>query len=150
LQVFVNQHGCLPCPANAGDDDSAATAGKAQATGNQVSGSTYCSADTVACDTTLGVVPWADLGLSEDDITDGWSDRIGYAIGGTPCDGGAHQLNNLHGMQYCTRTSATADGLYVLDFDATNYLTDANTVTTAAYVLVSNGQDRVHAVAARS
>ena len=64
LQVYVVQHGCLPCPALGTLTVSSASDGKADASGAfYVAGATFCA--PAACITANAVVPWVDIGLSE-------------------------------------------------------------------------------------
>ncbi len=150
LQAYVTQHSCLPCPADGTLVSTDATAGHALAGGAYVSGTTFCaSADcTITAD---GVVPWLDIGLSEDDVTDAWGSRMRYAVGGcsaltASCDGATtsqtYQVTLVDGMRAATLGTYPSNGLYIADFDTTTPLTNATTKTTAVYVVSSTGPDR--------
>jgi prepilin-type N-terminal cleavage/methylation domain-containing protein len=149
LQVYVIAHACLPCPANGATASTVNTAGHAQdgtGTTGYVSSTNFCTANACSI-TTVGVVPWIDLGLSEQDITDGWNGRIRYAIGGTPCGGAAH-IQTSGGMNACGvggTGTMPSNGLWVADFDVTSPLDNTssnNSAVTAVYVLISSGPDK--------
>ena len=74
LILHVIRYSCLPCPATG-----TGTAGQADAGGVYIG----CPTAPTACTNAQGVVPWINLGLSEADITDGFGNRISYAIGTT-------------------------------------------------------------------
>lgn len=142
IQVYVIRNGCLPCPADGGVASTVATAGLSASTGGTYV--TACSA--VACTQTRGVVPWRTVGLSEDDATDGWNNRIRYGVAaGAPC-GGAGGLQDTNGMIRCTTSTFPAGGVSLNDND----FAGGPEVTNAAYVLVSSGPDRAMALQART
>jgi hypothetical protein len=64
LVQFATRQGRLPCEA----DGTALTGLEAR------SGTGTCTA------TTTGIVPWLSLGLTENDVTDGWFNRISYRV----------------------------------------------------------------------
>lgn len=68
LLAFVITNKRLPCPA-----DGTVVSGTADA-GTEMRSGTTCTAQTT------GVVPWATLGLTEADITDGWGARFTYRV----------------------------------------------------------------------
>jgi len=74
LALFVSQNQRLPCPA-----DGALTAADANA-GLERYTSPNCTMDGTAGRQTRGVVPWRTLGLAEQDVTDGWSNRLTYRV----------------------------------------------------------------------
>ena len=128
LIVYTIQNHCLPCPALPSEADSTGTAGQAYTTATTHS-PTGCAATT--CDplvATQGVVPWVNLGLSEDDTTDAFGGRISYAV--TPA------LVPAAGMDRVPSVSYPAGTLQVR-YDGTNHVTDV-----AAYVLWSTGPNQ--------
>ncbi|NJD64188.1 MAG: type II secretion system protein [Chloroflexi bacterium] len=115
IALFVSQNQRLPCPADGTRPGTDANAGKENpdppsgtCTGNQAN----------------GVVPWRALGLSEQDVTDGWGNRLTYrvstdfvtrpAMNLTYCDpgGGKTSPEPLGSGGYCDSscTSATFPG----------------------------------------
>jgi prepilin-type N-terminal cleavage/methylation domain-containing protein len=69
IALFVSQHKRLPCPANgtlAGTDANAGKESPDPPTG-------VCTGSQAN-----GVVPWRALGLGEQDVTDGWGNRLTY------------------------------------------------------------------------
>ncbi len=83
LNLYVIRYGCLPCPT----DGSAGTAG-GSAIGNAAIYTRQCLTDasgSATCNITNGnaVVPWGTLGLSQNDVIDGWGNLISYAVDGT-------------------------------------------------------------------
>lgn len=84
LVQYVQQKRRLPCPADGTLASTANNVGKEGAIG--VAGCT---------NEQNGVIPWWDLGLSENDITDGWERRLTYRI--DP----ALALNNALDMSLC-------------------------------------------------
>jgi hypothetical protein len=76
LALFVSQNRRLPCPAD----------GRINGAGNDVNlglempqGGGTCAV-AGANTQTHGVVPWRTLGLSEQDVTDGWGNRLTYRV----------------------------------------------------------------------
>jgi prepilin-type N-terminal cleavage/methylation domain-containing protein len=69
---FVMQQRRLPCPA-----DGRLASGNAQA-GFERRNAGSCNVNGTANTEQYGVVPWATLGLSEADATDGWNHRFTY------------------------------------------------------------------------
>ena len=151
LQLYVIRYGCLPCPANAAlNSGSSANAGQSLISGGTTtyvtatihctSSPCYATAGGAGGSGTFGGVPWITLGLSEDDVTDGWDHRIRYDVSttSTPCTGGATGLQNDNGMVRCALGASPAypTGAMVLtDFDS------GSSASTGAYVLVSSGPD---------
>ena len=72
LALFVSQHQRLPCPANGALASSHADAGK-ENPDPPVGAACASNQDN-------GVVPWRALGLAEQDITDGWGNRLTYRV----------------------------------------------------------------------
>lgn len=71
LALFASQNRRLPCPADgtvAGTDANAGKENPDPPTGT-------CGANQAN-----GVVPWRALGLSEQDVTDGWGNRLTYRV----------------------------------------------------------------------
>jgi len=127
LILHVITNGCLPCPATANDASTDANAGQASDSG----GTPYASGCQAAACLAQGVVPWVNLGISEQDATDGFGTRISYAI--------ANTLQNTDGMVRTPPAGYPAGDLVV---EATAGGTDITAV--AAYVLISHGADRAY------
>lgn len=72
LLAFVASNQRLPCPADGTIPSGTAGVGQEARNGN---------GDCTALNT--GVVPWATLGLSEADVTDGWNSRLTYRVSDT-------------------------------------------------------------------
>ncbi len=153
LTLFVSQNQRLPCPADGTLVASAPNAGvELWAAG--------------ACTTTQanGVVPWRALGLAEQDITDGWANRMTYrvapplvalnAMNFTNCDpggGGGLVAGACNGG--CTSASFPGSCTPPQAVTATKGLTIKNLAgatvmdptvspsTGAAYVVVSHGEN---------
>jgi prepilin-type N-terminal cleavage/methylation domain-containing protein len=158
LQVYVIQNGCLPCPTDGTKASTPANAsvGQSMDTTSTAIGATCVTAGTVKCLQVAAVVPWVTLGISEDDITDGWGDRIRYAVAGdvttTPvCVGGVATPGTLHLTNGMVRTPG-ATGCYPQgDLTVTDQgITPNTSTTTAAYVLVSSGPDQALALRANT
>ena len=134
IQSYVEQYGCLPCPANGTTASTNAAAGSSAA--NAGTYTTGCA--TAVCDvSTSAVVPWRTLGLAEEIAIDGWGNRMRYDVAnaGTPC--ATAELWGATGMMRCTTSTYPAGGISVDDFD-----TAASTdISNAAYVLFSSGPD---------
>jgi prepilin-type N-terminal cleavage/methylation domain-containing protein len=77
LVQFVQQQRRLPCPALGTRPSTATTNPLPGDEGNRTSAGCQAAAGAYETD---GVVPWRMLGLSENDITDGWGRRITYRI----------------------------------------------------------------------
>jgi prepilin-type N-terminal cleavage/methylation domain-containing protein len=125
LILHVIRYGCLPCPANPADDSFAvAAAGRANAGGTYTSG---CDADP--CTNAQGVLPWVNLGISENDASDAFGARFSYAI--------SNGLQNTSGMLRVPPDSYPSGSITVANAGGTNLTTEA------AYVLISHGPDRI-------
>ncbi len=142
LLLHVIRYGCLPCPADSGLASTNANAGKAD-----IAAGTYYSSGcqaSGACAAT-GVVPWVNLGLSENDITDGFGARIDYTV--------AQDLQLTNGMVRTPPSTypspTTGNGLIVLNYSNIEQTGGAD-ATRAAYVLVSHGPDRFGGYLAQS
>lgn len=138
LQVYVAQYGCLPCPADGTLASSAGgNVGLAENTGGTyTTASVHCT--STACRSASAVVPWRDLGISEDEASDAWGNRMRYAVAnGTPC-GTAVGVQDTDGMNRCGTSSFPAGGISIDDIDTVA----SPDYTNAAYVLVSSGPDR--------
>ncbi|MSO73342.1 MAG: hypothetical protein EXQ84_07030 [Rhodospirillaceae bacterium] len=105
-----------------------ATVGQAVAAGTPYTSG--CQAGV--CTSAQGVVPWVNLDLSENDITDGSGGRISYAIATT------NTLQNTSGMVRTPPSTYPAGNLVVQNIAVTQI------TATAAYVLISHGKDRVY------
>jgi prepilin-type N-terminal cleavage/methylation domain-containing protein len=77
LVQFVQQQRRLPCPALGTRPSTATTNPIPGDEYNRASGGCQAAAGAYETD---GVVPWRSLGLSENDVTDGWGRRITYRI----------------------------------------------------------------------
>jgi prepilin-type N-terminal cleavage/methylation domain-containing protein len=164
LQLYAIQNGCLPCPANgslastsvttltvAGVPHDYSTAGLADdgasAPPQYLSGCTT----SATCRTTNLTVPWITLGISEEEASDGWGDRIRYIVKGTPCTGS--NLAGTNGMIRCLTSGATAfptGSIAVSDTDTGSTPACTPTEPCAAYALISSGPDRASALKAHS
>lgn len=76
LILHAIRYSCLPCPGTPGNASTVATAGQAVAGGTPYT--TGCQA--AACTNPQGIVPWANLGITETEASDGFGTRISYAI----------------------------------------------------------------------
>jgi prepilin-type N-terminal cleavage/methylation domain-containing protein len=148
----IASRGCLPCPADGTLVSTNANAGFGRAgSGNQTTmtcenNGTACNVQPIAIDHTgptntnyAGVVPWRSLGLSEEDVTDGWGSRIAYAVtddgAGVPLT--TYEAGNVTGPleRHPGLTDFQDGALTVTDTGGTNITTEA------AYVLISRGED---------
>ena len=134
LNLYVIRYGCLPCPA----DGSAGTAG-GSAGSSAGAYTSKCLTDVASgatCSITNGnaVVPWGTLGLSQNDVTDGWGNLISYVVDGTLA---------LNSTSMKRTGSEYPDGTLVVR-DATP-TTTVLINSTAAYVLISHGPDSSNA-----
>jgi len=71
LALFASQHQRLPCPANGALASNHVDAGKENPDPPM---------GTCASNQDNGVLPWRALGLAEQDITDGWGNRLTYRV----------------------------------------------------------------------
>lgn len=151
LTLYAIQNGCLPCPALASANSTTGSPGLA-VTGASP-GTTYTTA-TVKCTaaaclstaaiTDTGVLPWRDLGLSEQDATDGWGNRLRYHVAGSSVTAStcaslqAGALQHPGGMMRVSGTSGCypTGNITVNDLDI-----GAASTTAAAYVVYSSGPD---------
>jgi type II secretory pathway pseudopilin PulG len=156
LALYVIEHGCLPCPANGTLATSNANAGLAtRSTGTTYSGTgtAGCLADGEECTQANGVLPWRNLGLREEEVTDGWGSRFRYIVAsaatwtapgapGTTCPE-PDRLAETLGMVRCGVQYFPTGNISVLNAD-----TDSATgeTTTAAYAIISSGPDKSLAI----
>lgn len=166
LALFVSQHQRLPCPANGTLPGTDANAGVEQVT---LGAPNACSVGGVAGSQQHGVIPWRALGISEQDITDGWGNRLTYrvhaafvttpAMNLTYCDPGGTAAATLLASPggYCNSgcssstfpASCTAPsnvtagrGLEVRNLGGTPIMVPtANPSTGAAYIIISHGEN---------
>lgn len=80
LALFVSQNQRLPCPANGALVGTDAGAGIEQINQPGLPTESTCTVAGVANSQAQGVVPWRTLGLSEQDATDGWGNRLTYRV----------------------------------------------------------------------
>ena len=80
LALFVSQNQRLPCPANGTLAGTDANAGLEQIATPGLPTANTCTVAGVANSQQHGVVPWRSLGLSEQDATDGWGNRLTYRV----------------------------------------------------------------------
>jgi prepilin-type N-terminal cleavage/methylation domain-containing protein len=159
LLLYGIQNTCLPCPATGSIATGAANYGAARhAAGYYTSG---CATASNLCVATAGVVPWLNLGLSEEDITDAWGNRISYQLSSgttTTCSATtplASRNNNLQLSGGFARNS-TLPSCYPYGTLAVNTAAGGAIVPGtagqegAAFVLVSHGPDGQGAWAAQS
>jgi prepilin-type N-terminal cleavage/methylation domain-containing protein len=167
IALFVSQNQRLPCPANGTLAGTDANAGVAQFTAGPP---ITCSVGGVANSQQHGVVPWRALGISEQDATDGWGNRLTYrvspdfvalaAMNMTYCDPGGlkatpEPLSTTSGYcdsncssgtfpGTCTKPSAVTAtrGLQVQNLGGTAIMNpNADPSTGAAYVVISHGEN---------
>jgi prepilin-type N-terminal cleavage/methylation domain-containing protein len=166
IALFVSQNQRLPCPANGTLAGTDANAGVAQFTAGPP---ITCSVGGVANSQQHGVVPWRALGISEQDATDGWGNRLTYrvdpdfvtapAMNMTYCDPGgiavAASLASPAGFCNGACTSATFpasctapssvtndQGLQVRNLGGTAIMDPTiDPSTGAAYVVISHGEN---------
>jgi len=164
LALFVSQNKRLPCPADG------RVAGNVPGAGAELRVGSACQVVTGTADSqTHGVVPWQTLGLSEQDVTDGWGTRMTYrvapelvginAMDFTACDPGANATGTAVGAcgtpcpsgtwpSGCTNPKdvSLGKGLTVRNItSATPPIMGPNTTPTptgAAYVVISHGENR--------
>lgn len=124
IALFVSQNQRLPCPANGtlvGTDSNAGVEQFTTGTPNT------CNVGGVAGSQQHGVVPWRALGISEQDATDGWGNRLTYrvsthfitaaAMNFTLCDPGGTENSTValpdpsigYCLAGCTSTTFTTD-----------------------------------------
>lgn len=89
LALFVSQYRRLPCPANGQLAGTDANAGLEQPVGGGP-----CAVAGVVNSQQHGVVPWRTLGISEQDATDGWGNRLTYRVATQFVNAGAMNFTN--------------------------------------------------------
>lgn len=165
IALFVSQNQRLPCPANGQLVSANANAGIEQS----VAGTPRtCNVAGVANSQQHGVVPWRALGLAEQDITDGWGNRLTYRVDPdfvtmgtmnfTFCDPAGGKLvaeaysatagycdGNCATATFptsCTRPAAVVvnQGLAVQNLAGSAVMSPAAS-TGAAYIVVSHGEN---------
>lgn len=155
LALFVSQNQRLPCPANGALAGTDANAGVEQFTPGSPN---TCNVGGVAGSQQNGVLPWRALGLSEQDSTDGWGNRLTYrvspdlvtapAMNFTTCDPGGTEsstgstLDPVSGycLNGCTQASFTANPLNCRKPSAATYGLGIR-VQNAAGTLIMNPTD---------
>lgn len=133
LTLYVIRYGCLPCPADANLATGVANAGLAHGTSYYISG---CTTGCVAGTSGQGIVPWAALGLSEEEGRDGFGYRIDYQV--------TAALTLTGGMVRTPPATYPVGTLQVAVSEATDAAAIASrtkVTTAAAYVLISHGID---------
>lgn len=164
IALFVSQNKRLPCPADG------RVAGTTAGAGTEARNDTtdVCNIGGVANTQTHGVVPWQSLGLAEQDVTDGWGNRLTYRVAPelirdnamdlTSCDPGGTTGGLVGGFcntacasgtfpASCTPPSAyTLDkGLKIRNLSAATLIMDPSPAsgpsTGAAYVVISHGEN---------
>jgi len=157
LRAYAIRNGCLPCPADGDAAIGDANFGRAE-DGAGAFILTACAADAACRADTAGdsVVPWITLGLQEEDITDGWGNRISYRLGVSVTDPVHQQNATAPCPQLGNETTYTAGVCRAsTDYPAGNLIISnaaltINTTTAALYVLISHGQNSAGARAALS
>jgi prepilin-type N-terminal cleavage/methylation domain-containing protein len=167
LTLYASQNQRLPCPANGSLPSSDPTYGKEITTG--AGAAIQCHIAGVANGQQFGVLPWATLGLSEADVTDGWGTRLTYRVASefvrlpamnfTSCDpAGADSTVYAPGTVagYCNPACTTATfpgsctpptlaintrGLEIRNLAGAKIM-DPALNTGAAYVVISHGENR--------
>lgn len=152
LQLYVVRNGCLPCPADGSQasrvesdpfgSDTYSLAGLADGGGAYLTG---CATDV--CRSADRTVPWITLGLSEQDITDGWGNRMRYVVSGNQNCGGTPPLPTLSEDNGIIRCSAS---VFPLGDIQVNDNSGGAATTEVAYVLISSGPDQSLALKAGS
>jgi prepilin-type N-terminal cleavage/methylation domain-containing protein len=134
LILYVIQNGCLPCPAVIG----------ATITGQADDGAVYttgCDSGTPpnTCTSTQGAVPWVNLGLSKDDVIDGYGNLIEYV----PSPGLNQTSTSMVRTPPSTYPSGAIKVQTIAEFGADPACATATNCQTsqAAYVLISHGSD---------
>jgi prepilin-type N-terminal cleavage/methylation domain-containing protein len=145
LLVYVIQNGCLPCPTDPTLASTAALAGQASTTSGPQVGCSASACSFIVGATGPGAVPWITLGLSEADATDGFGNRIAYAIGPATAAGG---LQNLNGMERTPPSSYPSGSITVRNYANPEPGTSVQQTAAAAYILISYGSDASFAHAA--
>jgi len=164
LTVFVSQNLRLPCPADGRVAGTNANAGL-----EAISGSS-CNVGGSMGSQQHGVVPWRALGLSEQDVTDGWGNRLTYRVSTafivapsmnmTYCDPGGSNTTALSLASpggYCDPTCVAATfpgsctkpstvtagrGLRVRNLAGGTVMDETATPSTgAAYLVISHGEN---------
>ena len=136
LLLYAIRNGCLPCPATGTLASDNANAGLAV---DNTQGAYTINCATDACTNVPGVVPWRNLGISEEDIIDGFGYRISYAASDDLVETG----------------DMVRSGTIWPQGDLTVQNTAGNAITPpapdqAAYVLISHGPDHSFGFAAGS
>ncbi len=165
LALFVSQNQRLPCPADGQLDGGNASAGLEQSAAGTPR---TCAVAGTANSQRYGVVPWRTLGLAEQDVTDGWGNRLTYRVDPdfvtaatlnmTFCDpAGSKVAPEAYSAAagYCDGTCTTAtfpasctrpgavvlnQGLTVQNIAGTVVMNPASS-TGAAYVVISHGEN---------
>jgi len=154
LKLYAIQNGCLPCPANGALPSTTAgnRHGEAQDSANAYYNTGCRGTGVTGCRAAAGssVVPWVNLGLAEEEVTDAWGNRISYALSTTAAN--VHQENTpadglpcptlgtetTYSDGICRATTQYPEGeFFVNDADGTNLTEEA------LYVLISHGPDRL-------
>jgi prepilin-type N-terminal cleavage/methylation domain-containing protein len=140
LRLHVIRYRCLPCPTDGALSMAVAASdgGWPYAGGSPITTVGTCA--TAACQTADAVVPWRALGLSEQDITDGWGNRIRYAVSGSNAVAASCGTANLQLSNSMARGSN--NGCYPSGDLTVTDLDGYASTTNAAYVLISNGPDK--------
>lgn len=158
LLLYGIQNTCLPCPATGSIATGATNYGAARHSGGYYTSGCATSAQT--CVVTDGVVPWLNLGLSEEDITDAWGNRIAYQLSSgtttactaaTPLTSRNNSIQATSGFQRSTTApSCYPYGTIAVDNAAGTDVIAGGAAEGAAYVLVSHGPDGHGAFAAQT
>lgn len=139
LIVYVIRYGCLPCPADPSIATGTTNAGLSFGTGAPTHYSSGCNAscDFAAASPAQGAVPWATLGLSEEEGKDAFGERIDYAV--TPT---LVATNSMVRTPPATYPAGTLEVTVTAATNSTAIATRPRNTSAAAYVLVSHGIDR--------
>ena len=76
IALFVSQNKRLPCPADGRISGTTSGAGIEARNGT----TEVCQVGGAANTQTHGVIPWQSLGIAEQDVTDGWGNRLTYRV----------------------------------------------------------------------
>jgi prepilin-type N-terminal cleavage/methylation domain-containing protein len=130
---YIITNGCLPCPAArniGGTPTGLSNDGAEQAVGTPCATDGTCLGGADAA----GLVPWVTLGLSRDDVTDGFGRMFTFAVDGELTNG-TNDMQRTNG----TFPALTAPNIVIQDLTAGAPVDF--TYNSLAYVLVSHGPD---------
>ena len=122
LEVYIIQNDFVPCPANGDTGD----------------GMALTNCDDNDQDRNAGEVPWATLGLSEQDATDAYGNIYTYVAATNLATGGTVAA-------LCEQIGGEVSGVVNsgnIQVDTDNDMTDTADITTAIYAVIGHGENR--------